>query len=74
MELRTQCQPLMDCMSQRPTGAVLLENMNQGSQLLMTGTDSIGQDRHGPVRILAFSSIYLKFDGTTLFHGYWQRQ
>lgn len=64
----------MDCMSQGPTSGVRLGNMNQGSQLLMTGTDSIEQDRHGPVRILVFSSTYMKFDGTTLFRGYWQRQ
>ena len=75
MELRTQCQPLKDCMPQGPasTSVVQLENVNQGSQLLRTGTDPIEQGRHGPVRILAFSSLYLKFDGTTLFHGYWQR-
>lgn len=53
--------------------AVQLENMDQDSQLLMTGADSIEQDRHGPARNLAFSSIDLKIDGSPLSHGYWQR-
>ena len=51
--------------------AVQLENMNQDSQLLMMGTDSIEQDRHGPVRNLAFSSIDPKIDGSPLSHDHW---